>query len=350
LGLRVGGVGGSSAFIYSDAWYQYSDGASSSPHKSFTIMGCAIGSNLNGNEGGSGSNDQTTTTSYYSPYNSACVEDDSDEAAYWPKMANCRRAQIVLQLFSNNKCSGTETKQITTTGVPYFLKKLKSLSISTILDNAISKFQYYESCESNGSGEYYMLSCSPYEVGHYVIGIFDDETCFNQVGVKDEMKEINNYMQKRSKSSNNYGYKNCQKLDASFTVYEQAYYNDGSGSGDGGTSYSYQSTKTDVFTYIDTIYASFGPVGALQSCNGFDAEQCADQEDISLKIKKFAASAIDTAKLGVAYTFFAASALVVIVSLDVIYKRRKLKTARRLGLEKKIMEERRKNKLQTGML
>ena len=105
-------------------------------------------------------------------------------------------------------------------------------------------------------------------------------------------------MQSGSQYSKNYGYKNCANLDQSYTVYESAYYNGGgSGSNDDDNTYTYQTASVDVFTYLNANFASFGPVGAYQNCNGFDAPQCAKSSSLSNRMEKFAATAVDTAKV-----------------------------------------------------
>lgn len=327
---------------YPDTWFDFST-SPSSLNLSFTLLGCSIGTTPNA-ASNSGDDDDTT----YS--NSACVENDSDEDAYWLQMANCRRAQLVFQLWSDKSCKGTPTTYMSTLGVSSFLTKLSKLGESTVLDNAIETLSYYEECTYTDEG-YVMLGCSPSEVGHYVVGIYDDKSCFNMVGVKSDLSEINNYMQSRSQYSKNYGYKNCANLDQSYTVYESAYYNGGgSGSNDDENTYTYQTAEVDVFTYLNANFASFGPVGAYQTCNGFDAPQCAESSSLGNRIEKFAATAVDTAKLGVAYVMFVSSAFVLLVSFNVMYKRRKLKTAKRRSLEKKLKEERRRARLQTQVL
>ena len=72
---------------------------------------------------------------------------------------------------------------MSTLGVSSFLAKLLGLGESTVLDNAVEKLMYYEECTYTDEG-YVMLGCSPSEVGHYVVGIYDDKSCFNMVGVK----------------------------------------------------------------------------------------------------------------------------------------------------------------------
>lgn len=293
----VGVMGSSSSSNYPKDYFKYTDTSMDSGYyKSYRLLGCTIGPNVNeGVNNGSQDNGDDDFTGYAS--NSACAQNDSGDSASWTMMANCRRAQIGMEVHGSKNCGGQSKNIMTTTGVYAFAAKHFKLTGATPFNSdAIAVFKNYETCTSRSDGTYEMLSCDPDIPGNYVVGKFSDSTCFVQTAVLADLKDIN-YLINGGRASKNFGNNKCDNLDQKYGDY-----------GD-----------MDVISAISSSYYDFGPIGAIVSCGMEDSPICSSSSgtyDIS------ASKMLDYAKYGLAYVMFGAAALVVLATFEVVHKRR----------------------------
>mmetsp|Transcript_5966 Transcript_5966/g.12984 ORF Transcript_5966/g.12984 Transcript_5966/m.12984 type:complete len:384 (-) Transcript_5966:288-1439(-) len=144
-------------------------------------VGCAVGyTRVNGDEGGGGDED-----------GGGCLENSSEDGlSYWFMMSNCKRAQVVFNVFSGGGCSESTFQEsvITRGGLSEFAATMSAYDSNT----PITEDSTYNlpACEYDGDNGYYLnVGCGTN--GMFTIERFSDQYCLSHVDTLYALDDVN---------------------------------------------------------------------------------------------------------------------------------------------------------------
>lgn len=148
-----------------------------------------------------------------------CREDESEDGTYyWYQMANCRRAQVVYNVYEGGSCGAGSFKEsyMTKTGLSEFIYTMNTYDAYSPFSNLGDGDDGYPMCEEDGNGYYVSVGCDG--DGQFVVNKFTDEYCLQYAG------EDGNY----DLSDVNYAFKNMKSCYSAYdsssgaSVYQSA--------------------------------------------------------------------------------------------------------------------------------
>lgn len=154
----------------------------------------------------------------------ACRENESEDGTYyWYQMANCRRAQVVYNIYDGGSCSATTFKEsyMTKTGLAEFIDTMNTYDANSPLGNVDAG--NYPMCEEDGYGYYLSVGCD--SKGQFAVNKFTDEYCLEYYGEDSDydLSSINYAMQDMQGCYDAYDSSNGESVYNSGVSYLLAY-------------------------------------------------------------------------------------------------------------------------------
>lgn len=132
-----------------------------------------------------------------------CMENESEDGTtYWYMMANCRRANVVYDVYASSSgsasCSSSNFQEsfVTNTGLSSFLDTINGDENSPFGNAGDDGYDEFPMCEYDDSGYYYSVGCT--DSGGFSIDKFSDEYCTTRIGQVKTLSSLNTIINKMS--------------------------------------------------------------------------------------------------------------------------------------------------------